>query len=181
MASFEFHVPEPDTLQFTATVQDASGPQSANGSIQVDAVTGGTAPYDYLWSPDSSMEPVLSNLTPGSYTLTVTDERGCVATWTFEVRYVSGTEEAAGQAVLLLYPNPAVESATVVGDLPDKMPAMLDLYDAAGRLIRTWHVPDSGAGSMWPLSLEGLAKGEYVVQLKDEQGRVIGSGCLVKL
>ena len=179
-AGYAFQVPEPDTLQFTATVQDASGPQSANGSIQVNTVTGGTAPYDYFWSPGGSVADTLGNLSPGLYTLTVTDERGCEAIWTFEVRYVSGTAEAAGKATLLIYPNPAAASTTITGDFQDDMPTVVALYDMAGRLIRTWTLPDGGTAPTWTLPLEGLIKGEYVAQLKNAQGRIVGSGRLIK-
>jgi len=180
-SAFNFQVPEPDTLQFAATVQDAAGAQSATGSIQVTTVTGGTAPYDYLWSPVGSMESTLGNLTPGLYTLTVTDERGCESAWTFEVRYTSGTDEAAGQATLLIYPSPAAESATIIGEFPDQKPTVLELYNAAGRLIRSWPLPDGGAAAGWTLPLAELAAGQYVAQMKDAAGRVVGLGRLLKL
>jgi len=180
-SAFNFQVPEPDTLQFTATVLDATGAQSATGSIQVSTVTGGTAPYDYLWSPGDSMETTLGNLLPGLYTLTVTDARGCESAWTFEVRYVSGTGEAAGQATLLIYPSPATESATIRGDFPDQKPTVLELYNAAGRLIRSWPLPDGGAAAGWTLPLAELAAGQYVAQMKDAAGRVVGLGRLLKL
>ena len=180
-SAFSFQVPEPDTLQFTAVVQDATGQQSANGSIQVTGVTGGTLPYHYLWSPGGSMGAMVSNLLPGLYTLTVTDHRGCAAAWTFEVGYVSGTEAALGPAVLSIYPNPAAETVMVAGDFQDRAPAVLELYAAGGRLVRSWTCPDGGTASgPWSLSLEGLASGAYLAQLKDAQGRLVGTGRLVK-
>ena len=46
-----------------------------NGSISV-TTQGGTPAYTYQWSNGSSSSQ-LSNLTPGTYTLTVTDQKGC--------------------------------------------------------------------------------------------------------
>ena len=46
-----------------------------DGSITVD-LSGGTAPYTYLWS-NSSTSQQICNLASGTYTLTVTDANGC--------------------------------------------------------------------------------------------------------
>jgi len=177
-STFSFDIPEPDTLQFAATVQDASGQQNADGSILVNVVTGGTPPYDFLWSPGGSTEDMLQNLLPGLYTLTVTDERGCEAAWTFEVKAIIGTSEAQGRAMLLIYPNPAVEWATVAGEGLREAPAVLELCDASGRVLRSMAL--HGNGSMWQVSLEDLARGAYVVQLKDKNGKIAGVGRLIK-
>lgn len=51
------------------------------GSVFVDAY-GGTAPLSYLWNdPNNSTTDTVSNLAPGSYTVTVTDGAGCQATF----------------------------------------------------------------------------------------------------
>lgn len=46
-----------------------------NGIIQVQG-SGGTSPYSYLWDIDSTSS-VITNLAPGEYTVTVTDDNGC--------------------------------------------------------------------------------------------------------
>src|SRR5690606_26743980 len=43
-----------------------------NGSITIN-VTGGTAPYNYVWSNGGGNTPAISNLATGNYTVTVTD------------------------------------------------------------------------------------------------------------
>ena len=48
-----------------------------NGSIQT-TVSGGTPPYSYVWSTGATDVSMLSNLTAGSYGLTVTDAAGCI-------------------------------------------------------------------------------------------------------
>lgn len=47
-----------------------------NGAINI-TVTGGTAPYTYLWSNGPTTQD-LTNLTAGAYTPTVTDNKGCI-------------------------------------------------------------------------------------------------------
>jgi hypothetical protein len=122
------------------------------------------------------MSDMISGLFPGFYTLTVTDERGCEAAWTFEVKVIIGTKEAAEQAILVIYPNPASDAATV--SFSGENVSFIEIYDAAGRLLRSEKV--SQAGQQWQVSLEGLAAGGYAVVLKDEDGRVVGTGRLMK-
>jgi gliding motility-associated-like protein len=50
-----------------------------NGIIN-SQVSGGTAPYVYLWTPTGTNNPNLSNAAPGPYSLQVTDSKNCVVT-----------------------------------------------------------------------------------------------------
>src|SRR5690606_8198062 len=55
-----------------------------NGSITIN-VTGGTAPYNYVWSNGGGNTPAISNLAPGNYTVTVTDAFNEVATASYTI------------------------------------------------------------------------------------------------
>ncbi|MDX2250627.1 MAG: PKD domain-containing protein [Bacteroidia bacterium] len=69
-------VSEPTALDAVLdSVSNALCAGDANGSISV-TVSGGTAPYSYLWSNGSTSED-LTNLAAGVYTGTVTDSLGC--------------------------------------------------------------------------------------------------------
>lgn len=68
-----------------ASVTNASGSQSNDGSIDL-TVSGGIAPYIFEWSNGASTEDI-SNLPPGEYCVTVTDDFCGVAELCVEVKY----------------------------------------------------------------------------------------------
>ncbi len=49
------------------------------------AVTGGTKPYNYLWNTGAKTE-ILKNVSPGTYTVTVTDFNGCMISKSITVK-----------------------------------------------------------------------------------------------
>ena len=65
---------EPDKLVLTTNISDAKC-GSPNGSVSTN-VTGGIPIYNYVWS-NSAVSPSISNLVPGTYSLSVTDANGC--------------------------------------------------------------------------------------------------------
>ncbi|MEZ0006943.1 hypothetical protein ABH942_002321 [Flavobacterium sp. 28YEA47A] len=63
----------------TISKTDISCNGGANGTASV-AVTGGTTPYSYSWSPSGGTNATASGLATGTYTVTVTDFNGCQIT-----------------------------------------------------------------------------------------------------
>ncbi len=59
----------------TVSANNTSCNGTANGSATA-SVTGGTAPFQYLWS-NNATTATISNLSPGTYSVTVTDANGC--------------------------------------------------------------------------------------------------------
>ncbi|WCM41546.1 T9SS type A sorting domain-containing protein [Flavobacterium sp. CBA20B-1] len=76
-------VTEPDALVSNAVVNNISCNGSNNGTIDITP-TGGTAPYTYLWTTGDTGTSV-SNLAPGTYSLTITDANNCTATEDFVI------------------------------------------------------------------------------------------------
>jgi hypothetical protein len=61
----------------------------SNGSASVQ-VSSGQAPYTFLWNNHATTDTI-TGLTPGTYTVTVTDARGCSATSAIGITQASGT------------------------------------------------------------------------------------------
>lgn len=86
-ATVDVLITEPQPLAIASTVQDVLCTGDCNGSVSV-IVTGGVAPYSYAWSPgdpNGQGAPTITDLCPGTWTLTATDATGCSITQTFNV------------------------------------------------------------------------------------------------
>ena len=72
-------VPEPVAmLPILVQAEDVTCNGVANGLAEV-GITGGTAPYTYLWDDPAGQTTALAgNLAPGSYSVDITDANGCV-------------------------------------------------------------------------------------------------------
>lgn len=88
------------------TVQPVACGQTVGGSASV-SIAGGHAPLSYLWST-GAQTPGISGLTPGVYTLTLSDSRGrqTVLSLTVADQSVSAPVPGAPPALALI-PNPA--------------------------------------------------------------------------
>jgi hypothetical protein len=66
------------TFALTADIFALPPPCLGGTTVLSLGVGGGTQPYSYLWS-DGSTSLSISNATPGTYSVTVTDDHGCTA------------------------------------------------------------------------------------------------------
>lgn len=137
-----------------------------NGSVGL-TVSGGTAPFTYLWSNSASSEDV-SGLSAGTYTVTATDAYGCTATETY----------------LLEEPSPMIVqvSATAVscnGGTNGEID--VTIANAIGNITILWN----NGGSAYVLeannneyTITGLGSGTYTITVTDENTCSAGSVAL---
>jgi len=78
-------ITQPLKLTAIATAQDKTCSYLNNGSVTVSPA-GGTAPYKYLWQPSNDTTITSSNLSSGTYSVMVTDARGCIENVTAVVK-----------------------------------------------------------------------------------------------
>lgn len=74
------NVSQPTAISASGTVTNVSCFGGSNGAISVSGATGGTLPYTYSWNSNPN-----TNLTAGSYQLTITDANACADTLNFTV------------------------------------------------------------------------------------------------
>ena len=66
----------PAPVLIDVTVESEITGQGENDGVAAVTATGGTGVYTYLWS-NGSISATITDLSPGTYTVTVTDENGC--------------------------------------------------------------------------------------------------------
>jgi hypothetical protein len=86
--SIELEWPEPISAVFS--LSDITCPGKSDGAVYIEAVQGGSGPYSVALNGNklTRTSPV-ENLSPGSYTLVVTDAMGCSREETFELEVLS--------------------------------------------------------------------------------------------
>jgi len=74
----------PDSISVTIIETTPIGCNSSCDGELTASVTGGTGPYNYLWS-DGQTTPTATGLCAGTYTVTITDDNGCTKMATFDL------------------------------------------------------------------------------------------------
>lgn len=124
----------------------------SNGSITMSA-TGGTPGYTYNWSPNTGTGASASNLTAGTYTITVTDANGCTTTVNTK----------------LTQPNP------ISSNLSDKAPTCNGLMNGSASVTVNGGTPgytyiwNTNPAQLTP-TINNIGAGVYSVLITDAHG-----------
>jgi len=136
-------------LTITETVTDISCFGSNNGSVEL-VMTGGTAPYSYVWDNGATTKDIFGLLV-GNYQLTVTDANGCTTSGTYTIN-----------TPLVLQLSAVVQnlSCNNAGD------GAIDITVVGGVAPYTYSWSNGGTSE----DLNSLSEGDYQVQVIDANG-----------
>ena len=145
-----YTVTQPAVLAATPTQTNLTCFGSGNGRASV-AVTGGTAPYSYLWSPTGGTTANAINLAANNYTCTVTDANACpVLTTTFNIT----------QPVSLISATSTQTNVSCFGG--SNGAGAITAAGGTGALTYSW-TPSGGTSA----TASGLAANNYSCTIKD--------------
>jgi hypothetical protein len=153
----------PDILNPVAVLQLGAMP----------SVTGGTPPYSVTWTPESflsdahSLNPIL-NISEDidiTYSLSVTDSKGCSSDDEMHVRLVVTGDDTV-QGGVSVFPNPSASILHIESTLRMKN---VRLINYSGVVVYSVAAP----GQKVEISLHSLSQGTYLLQFEIEGVQVI--------
>jgi PKD repeat protein len=141
------------------SVEEASGKQVADGSIEL-IVSKGEQPYSYNWAHNTNLNsPIADELLPGIYNVTVSDKNNCNDSKEIKVDYFSGI--IANNYICSIYPNP-VENILTINFENNDIPNKIELIDLLGKVI----YQSNNVFSTNKLDLSGYNSGIYFLNLE---------------
>jgi gliding motility-associated-like protein len=155
-----FTITQPSQLSIGLMPVHVSCNGSANGSIDL-SISGGTFPYSYSWNNNSNQED-LAYLSPGNYSVAITDANGC---------------QAIGSAVITQPPafNVTYNTQNVSCIYGTNGAIGLNVSGGTAPFTYTW---STGATTQ---SVAGLTAGGYTVAIKDANNCTLNQPLLIPL
>jgi PKD repeat protein len=165
--TLEFEITEPEPLVVSELTITNSSANDDNGSISY-TIEGGTPGYTFEWSNGATTQN-LDNLPAGEYSLTVTDDNGCVESFgPFTVGVSSSSFNELIVDRFEVYPNPVSDRLNVSIELPNNnKPIEIEIVDAGSRNVyREVHAPTSILNKQ--ISVSDLAAGSYFLRVSSD-------------
>jgi hypothetical protein len=109
-------ITQPDDIVGSTSMTAETLPGATDGTATVGIVSGGTAPYTYLWDdPNSQTTSTATGLAGNTtYTVIVTDANGCSKTFSvFVVGAGVGVNDQSYSNKVTVYPNPTYGNITI--------------------------------------------------------------------
>lgn len=159
-------VTDNSTLNVTFNTQNPTQGNS-NGSITANP-NGGTSPYSFLWSTGASTASV-SNLAAGSYTVTITDQSGCVRIATVILNGANGIATVTDLVMIKVYPNPAQDICNIQIELNATQKLIMRMLNNLGQQVWEKELNSFKQGTE-TVNLNHLASGVYFIQVQLSSG-----------
>ncbi len=166
-------ITEPPVLSVALSSTDAL--ISCNGTAAAVS-SGGTPVYSYLWNNTSTTDSI-SDLCSGTYTVTVTDNNGCIFIDSVNISLISSNTFNANDANdLKVYPNPASDFLFIEGTLI-KGETDIEIFNALGQKVIAF--TRKNAFKLLSVDISSLLPGHYSMLLKTE-GQMIRADVFIK-
>ncbi|HMG14961.1 MAG TPA: T9SS type A sorting domain-containing protein [Saprospiraceae bacterium] len=140
-----------------------------NGSIQITNITGGSPPYIILWVNGSS-QSLLTDLAPGIYCATITDDYGCEYVFCDEVKLKTSAEELFN-ANWSLYPNPSNEFLYLKPNHPVSKTIYWKILDIKGQIIM--ESTELNFKDVVRIVTRNLTPGSYYIQINQDPDKYL--------
>jgi len=140
---------------------------SANTNLSA-IVTGGIAPYSYLWTgPINSANAIVTPIVSGNYCVQVTDGLGCVSSEVCENVTISSVNDL-DVSKFNIYPNPTSDFVTLDFNTVVKGDYTIKIISSNGDQVYEDRILDFNGDYSKNINLSNLAKGNYIIQIHSD-------------
>ncbi len=190
-----FAVTQPSPI--TGVVAITNSGTGDNAGVIDFSVTGGTAPYNYIWSNGATTQD-MSGLSHGDYCVAVSDANSCGFNDCYYVNSASGTarhsshgsSDSSGSVNSLpidirmgAYPNPFTSKTNITFSVPADGHTTIEVFNAVnGQRSATVFNDETKAGNEYSCIIDGenLSSGTYIYRVTSAGSSYVGRVTLVK-
>ncbi|MFI5150511.1 MAG: T9SS type A sorting domain-containing protein [Bacteroidia bacterium] len=140
---------------------------SCSDAFATIALSGGGAPYTYSWSTSPvQTTATASRLTPGTYTVCVTDANGCTLCDSVVIDNTVGIEVYAGTlSRMTLYPNPTSGTLNIQIQSSESQDVQLRVSNLLGELLYVEKITVVTGIQQKSCDFSAYPKGMYILQV----------------
>ena len=165
-------ITEPTQLVITDTITNASCASCNDGTATINVI-GGVPPISYLWN-NGATTSTIDSLLFGIYTVTVTDNNGCVMIDSVTVGIDVGTGLQIVDYKLQIYPNPANETVTIILRQAQNDIEEVVFSNLLGvQMLKLPHTEYSNRNNSFEIDLSALATGVYFLKVQMSDGSIM--------
>lgn len=159
------NLPTCDKITLDAIVTDALDQNAMDGAITV-IPSGGIAPYNYLWD-DGSTDGDRTDLSPGMYTVLLTDRFNCTYSATIEVSVLPVGTETLPELIrsLQLMPNPTSGVTLIKASFAEALDTQVELVNLFGQTVWTSEMQENITDLNLSVDLSGFPSAMYLVRI----------------
>lgn len=156
--TFPIEITEPEEITATFDVKDNKATVNA---------AGGNGGYTYKWSSGETSSTITFENNK-SYTVTITDSKGCSASKSLGLSGVQLVELDA--KTFTVYPNPLNNQGFITVDIyaAKEQSATFDLVDLKGNVVQTWNVDLKSGKNVPTLNTGIMPAGIYVLSVTSD-------------
>jgi Secretion system C-terminal sorting domain len=154
----------PENIVLKGSIRNSTA-GSTVGSVALETPSAGIAPFTYSWSNGRTTDSI-GSLAAGTYTVTVTDGRGCTSTAVFTVLNTVGTFDASSIFnKVTLAPNPTTGITTLNLDLNRPTAARIQVLNMMGQLLYETRSQTTEQQQQYELDMTERPAGVYLVRI----------------
>lgn len=150
---------------FGAVITATAATTASNGAIDVTppSSTYGFGGYTFLWNTGATTASI-ADLTPDTYTLTISDKIGCTQSIDVVVENASSVEDIASLSSFSLMPNPASSVSVLDARFSESVDIDIQVLNLVGKVVESVRF-DRTNSIRHSFDLSNYASGIYLVKM----------------